>query len=956
MFKVYNSRDLLLSGLLVLGGCTGGGDQSSSRDGSSSESSSIPISSNSTTTTSSSLPTLSSSSQSSEQSSSVAQVSSQAQSSVASGNDHPGKVLYNRPNVEGGCVNCHGANANGAGGQFPTIDLNVSFGAGATKPFVSYTATAMPFGADFSTCDLACAESIKSWLVDELGFADESGVTISSSVTTSISSSASSLPNYDEDVRFVSMLAINVGGGEFKSREDIQFKADEGSAGGDTSNQADIVGDITSTDDDTLFHTERWGQFTYSFDVPNGLYAVEFGFIELVQEHKAGSRVFNISIEGEVELQGIDVVKETGAHHMPLTREVEHIEVVDGAIDIDFQPTAHNATVSFINLKRVEETPDKYQRMCGSCHGKPDGSGRSELGDALVSGRCVSCDLGLSALTSFISQRMPFALAEACVGQCAEEMARYILDNFAGYNGNPAVQLDDFLDRRGDVGICSQPSVAFNDLRRVTSYDYNRMVADLLGVSGDFTKGFSSDQLVGNFFINTDRVPEINQVLQYFKVAETVSDEAMKNKTAWMPCSQSTDSCAEQTVETLGLKAFRRPLTSQEVSEIMEVYTKAKQAEMAASTAAESFDRGLINAVRTILVSPNFLYYVEKGEGNGPVVPLTQYEIAARLALFLWRGLPDNILLDAAKAGRLSTEAQLKAQAERMLQNDRAKDVITLFHKEWMHLEEPKEGQEGFKAQKAAFDGFEKTVESLVFNDSASYSDLFTVDYDYLNADSKALYDISSSPVPGESIDGLDRYIVDDRRVGILSRAPFLHSNHSPTTRGLFLRTEVFCGVIPQAPPTAAEEEQPADITLNPRQSFARHTTDPGCAGCHALMDPLGFPLDNFDEFGRWRENYGFKDAFPVDSSGRFVLTDITKSAFNGPTEMQEGIAGSKDVQTCYTYKWFEFAVGRRAESEDNCSLGQVNQGAYTSGSGSILEIISSIVTSDAFRNRRTAP
>lgn len=933
MFRVYKSRILLLACLSAIGGCTATPDP----DGS--PSSSSQVTSQPVPSSSSSVPVSSSSSQA-------------TQSSVGS-SDHPGKVLYDRASADGGCVACHGPNGDHNLAQSFKFDLRPSVKGTGNNPFVSYTATNMPFGLDVSTCDLNCAESIKSWLVDEIGFDDAPQTPSSQSVSSVASSSASSQDEVEEDVRFVSMLAVNVGGAEFESREAINFVADQGSAGGDTSNQAEVVGDILSTDDDTLFHTERWGAFSYSFDVPNGLYAVEFGLIELVHTHTAGSRVFNIAIEGNVELQGIDIVAETGKHYLPLTKEVEHIEVTDGALNIAFQQQVHNPTVSFINVKRVEETPDKFKRLCSSCHGGPNGEGRSGLGDSLVSGRCDACSAGLEPLASYITSQMPFMAAESCTGKCAQEMANYILDNFAGYNGNPAVVLEDFLDHAGDVGACGVPDVPFNHLRRVTKYDYNRMVADLLGVSGNFSKGLGSDEQVGSFSINGKRLPEINQVIQYFKVATTVSDEAIKNKSTWMPCSATSDSCAEQTIEKLGLKAFRRPLTSQEKADLVDVYRKAKTAEGAASSVTEAFDRGLATAVAAILASPNFLYYIESGEGNGNVVALNQYELAARLALFIWRSLPDDALLNAAKNSQLSTDAQLKAQAERMLQDSRARDVVGLFHKEWMNIAEPRAGLADFEAQRAAMDGFEKTIQSLVFDENAGYSNLFTVDYDYLNGESKALYEVSGNPIAGQSSDGLDKYNVGARRIGILSRAPFLRSNYSPVTRGLFLRKEVFCGVIPQPPPTAAEEAQAVDNALNPRQIFDIHTNDPGCAGCHALMDPLGFPLDNFDPSGRWRSNYGFENNFVVDAAGEFVRTDID-GRFNGPTEMQQGIATSQDVQQCYTLKWFEFAAGRRADNADTCSLGQVNERVYASGSGSILDLITSIVTSDAFRNRRT--
>ncbi|WP_053980291.1 DUF1592 domain-containing protein [Marinagarivorans algicola] len=855
--------------------------------------------------------------------SSVSPLSSMGQSSSAAPTQ--GKALYDAQ-----CGFCHGPTGLGKSLN-PNLLPSIKNGT-----FDHATVTRMP-PQDFDACKADCADQIKTWLIDTHSITD---VGMASS---SVSSSAGNNQPAEPDDRYVSVIAINVGGGNVISKGGVNFAADNGSTGGDTSNQESVVADVGNTKDDALFHTERWGAFSYSFALPNGYYNIELGFVELVSTHKAGSRVFNVALEGDVKLERVDVAGEAGGHYKALIKEVANVQVQDGMLNIDFQKVTHNPTVSFINIKRAENVADQYGRLCQSCHGGPNGEGRSELGDALIASRCTSC-ANRDGLVNYISALMPFQFPTSCQGECAANMADYILENFAGYNTNPAVTLPDFLQKGGDAGACNQVNVAFNDMRRIGQVDYNRMVFDLFKLEGDFSRGFSADQLVGNFYINTSRTPEFSQVSQYFAVAEKVSTQALATKAQWMPCTQTNDACATKVIDTIGRKAYRRPVTAQEKEGLMQIYTAAK--------AAGGFDRGLATLLQGLLASPQFLYYVEEGVGQGDIVPLSQYEIAARLALFFWRSLPDDTLLDLAEQNALTTDAQLRTQAQRMLNDPRARDVVGLFHREWMKVTPPKPGTADHAAQSAAVEDFSRTLQSLVFDDKATFKSLFTVDYGYLNADTKSFYGVNSQPLSTGG-GGFDKYaMAGDKRIGLLTRAPFLRSNHTPTERGLFLREQVLCGVIPSPPATAADAEQAMADNLNPRELFALHTQDPGCGGCHALMDPLGFPLDNYDEEGHWQDQYG--DGFSVDASGEFILTDVD-GAFSGGQALQAKLASSQQVKECYTYQWYQFAVGRSATPSDTCSLGQVNTAADASG-GSVLDVMTSIVLSDGFRHRRTAP
>ncbi len=913
MFKRYAYFLLLVVGAGAVSGCTG----SPETPDSSSEASSIR------TTSSSSVANLSS------VSSAIVQ-SSSSQSSDATTLDAPEQYTQL-------CAACHGPD--GIQSTLVTATpLNLSITSEYGK-FERVTVSRMPPG-NFGACDNACAVEIKNWIID-----------LNNLTEAEKPESSSSAGPAAEDARFVSFFAVNVGGGAVTGDSGVRYEADQGFSGGETSNQEGVFSQVAGTKEDAVFFTERYGESTYSLNVPNGFYNVELGFVELIADQDAGARVFNVSMEGELTLQNIDPVGESGASRTALIKEVTNIEVTDGKMDIELQAVTFNPTLSFINIKRAETAEDQYVRMCSSCHGGPNGDKRSSFGDALVNSRCATCGTR-DALVSYIWDNMPYKFASSCVGECAEGIADYILDNFAGYGGRPDVTLPDFLDKKGDIGQCGPAAdVEYNTVRRLARVDYGRMVKDLFKLDETFTNGFAADQRIGTFSINSSDLVETGQVRQYFDTALAVAEKAIENKAQWLVCSNQSNDCVQQIIDDIGRKAFRRPVSNAEKTRLMGVYTAAKD--------AEDFDRGLSTLIQAILTTPHFLYYVEQGEGDGAVKPLTQYELAARMALFLWRSLPDEVLLDLAADNQLQTDAQITAQVQRMLNDQRARDVVSLFHNQWMNISDPRKGTEGFNEQLAAVEDFDRTIQAVAFGeldldgdgqkDLGSVKSLFTVDFGFLNDDSKSLYEVSGGVLePGTN--GFDLYKLNaDRRRGLLTRAPFLRSNHTPTTRGLFVREHVLCGVIPSPPPTAADADQATDKDLNPRELFAKHTQDPGCAGCHLLMDPLGFPLDNYNARGEWQTEYG--GGFAVDASGGFIETDIDGD-FTGAQVMQTQLATSRQVQTCYSYHWFQFAVGRTPNLKDSCSLGQVNKNEQAS----IQDVMTAIVLSDSFRNRRAAP
>ena len=875
---------------------------------------------------------------------------------LARGND-----IYNSGNFN--CASCHGvpdgsAKTPGFGNSPRIAILEPPYGgigsgtpSEATLDLYIEKHMSIYFGTNCKGTTASCADDVAAYLLHSAGdkkcpidFGNGNNPGTNPGTTPTPTPTPSSIP--DSPIENTVVLAINTGGLEVDV-EGESFDADTGFTGGNDLTRESI--DIANTDADALFSSERWGASKYSLSLPDNNYEIEFGFVELVPTHKAGDRVFDVVVEGTKVLSKLDVTKEAGAIRKALIKKIKNVQVTDGKLDIHFNAITHNPTISYIKVSRPEFPSEQYDRMCASCHGGPNGEDRSELGNALVASECKVCG-NKATLEAYINAAMPFQFPKACTGSCATRMANYIHNKFAGYGSNPDVKLPPFLEKSGNASACGTPNTDFNHMRRIASVDYNHIVADLFGVKGDFTESFSADQKVGNFFINSDASPDLEQIRQYFSVAKTVADEALSTKSTWLACAAKTTACVKQTIEQVGRRAFARPLTTQETNAFVTGYEEVEK--------TYGYDSGLSVLVQSLLTSPQFLYRIESGEGSGNVVPLTQYELAARLAMFLWRSVPDDTLLDLAKNGKLATDAQLKQQAIRMLNDAKAARMTSLFHREWMHIQEPPKGIDDFDQQVSAIVDFNRTVNELIFKDDASYSDLFTVNYGFVNADIKSLYGASGSPLSNGN-GNFEKYALDaNQRGGLLQRLPFLRSNPSPVHRGLFIREHLLCGTIPAPPAGAAAKSQPANDKLTPRELFALHTKEPTCGGCHVLMDPLDYPLDHFDASGVWRDRYpgngSVRAGFNVDDSGNFLLTDVDGD-FKGGREMQDILASSNDVKECYNFHWFEFAVGRQASRRDTCSLSQMNTSANAAG-GSIKDVLIAIVLSDSFRYHRKAP
>ncbi len=379
----------------------------------------------------------------------------------------------------------------------------------------------------------------------------------------------------------------------------------------------------------------------------------------------------------------------------------------------------------------------------------------------------------------------------------------------------------------------------------------------------------------------------------------------------------TTEPCAREILSTLARRAYRRPVTGADLDLLLPFFEEGR--------AEGGFDRGIQRALERLLVSPEFLFRIERDPAD--VAPGAPYrvgglELASRLSFFLWSSIPDDELLDRAIDGTLGDPAVLEAQVQRMLADRRSRALVDNFAEQWLYLRdvEAKEPDPGF------FPGFDENLrqafqrETELFIDSVlredrSVSDLLTADYTFVNERLAKHYGIPY--VYGSHF----RRVSLDRtaRRGLLGQGGILTltsyaTRTSPVLRGKWILENLLASPPPPPPPDipALAEKTDDGAALSMRAAMERHRANPACASCHAQMDPLGFALEHFDAVGRWRTRSESNDA--IDASG--VLPDGT--SFDGPDGMRQALLREpKRFVATVTEKLLTYALGRNVESYD---------------------------------------
>ncbi|MDX1983982.1 MAG: DUF1592 domain-containing protein [Bryobacteraceae bacterium] len=407
---------------------------------------------------------------------------------------------------------------------------------------------------------------------------------------------------------------------------------------------------------------------------------------------------------------------------------------------------------------------------------------------------------------------------------------------------------------------------------------------------------------------------------------------------------ESEQPCVRKIIRNLARRAYRRPVTDADIAPLMKLYAMG-----------DGFESGIELALRSILVSPGFLFRVERDPKGAPVHRISDLELASRLSFFLWSSLPDEELLGLADGNRLREPAVLTAQVKRMLADFRAKALVDNFAGQWLHLrnlEEMRPDPERFKEfDESLRQAFRRETEiffETIVKEDRSVRDFLNAGFTFVNdrlARHYGMKEISGSHFRRVELDGV-------QRGGVLSHGSVLTVSSYPTRTSPVLRgkwiMENLLGTPPPPPPPdvpGLKEAEPGTAgTL--RQQLEKHRTSPACAACHSRMDPLGFALENYDAIGKWRTHDG-KDA--IDPSGELP----GGVRFSGAAELRTVLLNHRDefVQ-CLTGKLLTYALGRGLEHYDLPTVRSIAREAARGGDR-FSDLILGIVRSTPFQMRR---
>ena len=492
-------------------------------------------------------------------------------------------------------------------------------------------------------------------------------------------------------------------------------------------------------------------------------------------------------------------------------------------------------------------------------------------------------------------------------------------------------------------------------LRRLTRNQFRNALRDVFAYDVNISN-LDTDSFTGNLasigaatVVTSDRGVE-----QYSTAVENAVNAVFADATkrgqfiGCTPTGQSNDTCVRGFIQKLGLRAWRRPLDSAELDRFVALAASA-------STTLGSATEGARWATVALFTSPSFLYRPELGAASSSGgLRLSGYEIASRLSFLIWNSLPDQMLMDQATSGMLGTADGIRTAATRMLNAAAGRESVGGFAEEYMRLDriatqakDPALFPEyGTNLQAAMVRDIRDTWASLAFDDQASFYDLFTTGKVVVNADLARLYGIDATGLTATTFQ-IRSLPAGGPRSGVLGKAGLLsefanQKSGSPTLRGKFIREALMCLTIPPPPPdvNTAVVDLPTDVPMTRRQRLEVHMTNDSCAACHKYMDPLGFPLENFDAIGKYRTT---DNGLPVDASGSF--DGVTVADANGL-----GVAASQSVTVaqCLVRKYYTYAVGHEERSVDGSVLNALAT-AFKASGFKLRDLVLAVVTNDAF-------
>ena len=447
--------------------------------------------------------------------------------------------------------------------------------------------------------------------------------------------------------------------------------------------------------------------------------------------------------------------------------------------------------------------------------------------------------------------------------------------------------------------------------------------------------------------------------------ADSLAPQVLSNATAKakvLPCTTDNATCINQFVTAFGQKAFRRPLTTAEVSKFTALYTNR-----ATLTPTGTFNDAVTLIIKAMLMSPSFITRAETSTAtpDGNSYALSSWEMASRLSYTLWGTMPDDMLFTAAQQNKLLAQTDILAQAQRMLQDTKARAKVAEFHAAYALQGDATRWSEAAHDPQL-FPAFKTTMVPTLSSEAAKFFDYITFDlkgtFQDLITKPVAFVDKDLAPIYGLTSTSTTLQMVNldaTQRAGVFTHAGFLasyssYNRTSPILRGAFLEKQVLCRTIPAPPPDAAGTPLPAasaDLNTNRKQVAAQtEVAGSACAGCHApFVNPAGFALEAYDSIGQWQTTEKGTGA-AIDSTADVAIGAQTAHV-TGPVDFMAKIAASPEAQNCYAQRLVTFAYERTLTNQDVCTVQQLAGKMNTSGYN-IISLLTDLTQTQSFRYR----
>jgi mono/diheme cytochrome c family protein len=427
---------------------------------------------------------------------------------------------------------------------------------------------------------------------------------------------------------------------------------------------------------------------------------------------------------------------------------------------------------------------------------------------------------------------------------------------------------------------------------------------------------------------------------------EYVHNESYKRIMGTSPGLSETER-ARRICENLARHAFRRPVANAEVDRLVKFVDVAK-------AKGDDFEKGIQLAVQAVLVSPHFLFKVERDSPpEDKPFPITEHELATRLSYFLWSSMPDDQLLQLADRGQL--RKQLEPQIRRMLKDSKAQALGENFAGQWLQVRNLKT----MALDPVLFPAFDDDLRAAMARETTLFFDTIVKEdrsiLDFLDADFTFVNERLAKHYGINGVKGAEFRRVSLKgspRAGVLTQGSVLAvtsnaTRTSPVKRGKFIMENLLNTPPPPPPPEVPElKEEPAAVAAGSlRKRMERHRANPDCAVCHEKMDALGFAFENFDAAGAWRAKDG---TFPIDPSG--TLPD--GRSFRDPIELRKLLrAEPEKFRRCLAEKLLTYGLGRGVEVSDRCAVDAICQKAVDRGD-TFSAMVLAVVVSEPFQMR----